>query len=150
MLDYYDNLNDSNDSGQDQTINSIVNPEFPPDLTADQRQDLDNLLDKYAGLLSSKPGLTNLGTHKILVKPTMKPVKCHPYRIYPSKHKVMRDKINSLLDLGLIRPSESCFASPCMIVDKTDGGHRLVVNYSKLNSQCECQTFPIPRIDDLT
>ena len=35
LLNDYDDLNDSNDSGQDQTINSLVNPEFPPDLTAD-------------------------------------------------------------------------------------------------------------------
>ena len=36
-----------------------------------------------------------------------------------------------------------------MLVDKPDDGHRLVVNYSKLNSQFECQAFLIPRIDDL-
>ena len=120
LFNDYDDLNDSSDSGQDQT-NSLVNPKFPPDLTADQRQDLDSLLDKYAGLFSSKPGLTNLGTHTILVKPTIKPVKCHPYLIHPSKRKSMRDEGNSLLDLGLIRPSESCFASPCMLVDKPNG-----------------------------
>ena len=36
-----------------------------------------------------------------------------------------------------------------MIVDKPDGGHTLVVNYSKLYSQSEYQALPIPRIDDL-
>ena len=36
LLNDYDDLNDSNDSGQDQTINSLVNPEFSPDIPNDR------------------------------------------------------------------------------------------------------------------
>ena len=51
--------------------------------------------------------------------------------------------------MGLLKPSQSCFASPCILIDKPDGGHRLIIDYSKLNAQCDCQAVPIPRIDDL-
>ena len=51
--------------------------------------------------------------------------------------------------MGLIRSSQSPFASPCMLINKPDGGHRLVINYAKLNAQCYCQAFSIPRIDEL-
>ena len=61
----------------------------------------------------------------------------------------MRGEIKALLEMGLIRPSQSPFASPCMLVNKADEGHRLVINYSKINAQCYCHAFPIPRIDDL-
>ena len=36
-----------------------------------------------------------------------------------------------------------------MLLNKPDGGYRLVIDYSKLNRQCQCQAFPIGRIDDL-
>ena len=61
----------------------------------------------------------------------------------------MREEIKALLEIGLIRPSQSPFASPCMLINKPDEGHRLVINYAKLNVQCYCQACPIPRIDDL-
>ena len=67
----------------------------------------------------------------------------------PDKQKVMRDEIKALLETGLVRPSQSPFTSPCMLINKPDGGHRLVTNYAKLNAQCYCQACLIPRIDDL-
>ena len=36
-----------------------------------------------------------------------------------------------------------------MLLNKPDGGHRLVIDNSKLNRQCQCQAYPIGRIDDL-
>ena len=36
-----------------------------------------------------------------------------------------------------------------MLVDKPDGGMRLVIDFSLLNKNCYCQAHPIPRIDDL-
>ena len=113
------------------------------------QQDLNYVLRKFESLFSTKPSLTNLGTHKILVKPDITPVKCHPYRLPPEKQKIMREKIKALLEMGLIRPSQSPFASPFMLINQPDGSHRLVINYAKLNAQCYCQAFPISRIDDL-
>ena len=61
----------------------------------------------------------------------------------------MREEIKALLEMNLIRASQSPFASPCMLINKSDRGHRLVINYAKLNAQCYCQAFRISRIDDL-
>ena len=61
----------------------------------------------------------------------------------------MREEIKALLEMGLIRPSQSQFTSPCLLINKSDGGHRLVINYAKLNARCYCQAFPIPGIDGL-
>ena len=85
----------------------------------------------------------------ILVKPDITPLMCHLYPIPPDIQKIMREDIKVLLKMGLIRPSQSQFASPCILIHKPDGGHRLVINYAMLNAQCYCQAFPIPRIDDL-
>ena len=77
-------FNDFIDNGQEQ---SKTCPECSPDLSMEQQQDLNYVLRKFESLFSTKPGLTNLGTHKILVKPDITPVKCHPYRIPPDKQK---------------------------------------------------------------
>ena len=54
-----------------------------------------------------------------------------------------------MLEPGIIRPSHSFYASPCMLIDKPDGGVRLVIDFSLLNKNCYCQAHPIPRIHDL-
>ena len=79
-------LNDFNDfiyNGQEQ---SETCHECSPDL-AMEHQDLNCVFRKFESLFRTKPGLTNLGTYKIRVKPDITPVKCHPYRIPPDKEK---------------------------------------------------------------
>ena len=36
-----------------------------------------------------------------------------------------------------------------MLLDKPDEDVRLIIDFRKLNSQCDCQSFPIGRIEDL-
>ena len=36
-----------------------------------------------------------------------------------------------------------------MLLEKPDGGVGLIIDFRKLNSQCNCQSFSISRIDDL-
>ena len=84
-------------------------PEWPPALTVIHQAELNSLLTEFKelGLFSSSPGLTNLGTQKILVKPDIKRFKCTPYRMYSDKIKTLRKEIDTLLELGIIRPSQS-------------------------------------------
>ena len=72
-----------------------------------------------------------------------------PYRMHPDKIKILRKDIDTLLELGIIRQSPSCYASPSMLLDKPNGGVRLVIDFSLLNKNCYCQAHPIPWIDDL-
>ena len=65
----------------------------------------------------------------------------------------VRGEINAQLTKmqaqGVIRPSTSPWASPVMLVRKTDGTLRFCVDYRALNAVTNSDVFPIPRIDDL-
>lgn len=71
---------------------------------------------------------------------------CH--RIPPNQYGEVREHITKLLKKGIIKPSNSPYASPIVLVRKSDGSLRLCVDYSQLNSKTKRDAFPLPRIDE--
>ncbi|ETI37757.1 hypothetical protein F443_16375 [Phytophthora nicotianae P1569] len=92
---------------------------------------------------SKKPGRTELlrfsidtGTHA--------PIKQPPYRVSKAEGDVMESEIQEYLDLGLIRPSTSPWASPVLMIRKPDGGIRFCIDYRKLNAVTVKDSYPMP------
>ncbi|GMF48867.1 unnamed protein product [Phytophthora fragariaefolia] len=61
---------------------------------------------------------------------------------------VMEAEIQQYLELGLIRPSTSPWASPVLMIRKPDGGIRFCIDYRKLNAVTVKDYYPMPLIDD--
>jgi hypothetical protein len=65
----------------------------------------------------------------------------------------MREEFKAIIDemiqFELIRPSESPYASPTVIVRKRDGSMRVCVDFRKLNDLTIKDSYPIPKIDDI-
>ena len=64
----------------------------------------------------------------------------------------LRDTVDQLvqemLERNVIRPSQSPWASPIVLVKKKDGTLRFCVDYRRLNAVTKLDVFPLPRIDD--
>lgn len=77
------------------------------------------------------------------------PIKQRAYRAPLAKRHLIEKEIQDMLEAGIIRPSSSPWASPCLLVPKKDGSIRFCVDYSKLNSITKKDSYPIPLIKDI-
>ena len=118
--------------------------------TEDEKQQVATLLSEYQDIFSNNDedlGLTNLAEHKIEMT-NSKPIK-QPFRRVPLAF-VNEEKqaIDKLLKQGVIRPSNSPWASPLCLVRKKNGSVRHCVNYRRINLQVQPDAFPVPKIDE--
>lgn len=65
-----------------------------------------------------------------------------PFKLYPA----IQEEIAKLLQLGIIRRSNSEYSSPAFPIKKKNGKIRLVVDYRKLNRKTIKESFPFPNI----
>jgi hypothetical protein len=76
------------------------------------------------------------------------PFSHRPYRMSASEIAQVKKIVDELLECGIVRESQSEYASPSLLVQKKNGELRLVVDYRRLNSQTVKGCHPLPRIDD--
>ncbi|RXN19590.1 Retrovirus-related Pol polyprotein from transposon 412 [Labeo rohita] len=68
--------------------------------------------------------------------------------IHPQDIEAVRRHIKELLGAGVIRESESPFASPIVVVRKKNGQVRLCIDYRRLNLQTIKDAFNLPKLED--
>ncbi len=120
-------------------------PHINPSLTADQQKDMQELLIDIGHNLSNEPGITRAGLHHIRTGENQ-PVYQQPYRIPHAWKDQVRQEIQTMLDAGIIVPSDSPWTSPIIPVKKKDGNIRVCVDYRKLNMVTEEDRYQMPRV----
>lgn len=76
------------------------------------------------------------------------PVFQRAYRIPYSQRREMNNQVKELVEKGIVEPSKSPWGAPALLVEKSDGSFRLVVDYRKLNAVTRVDPYPIPDIQE--
>eukprot|EP00745_Piridium_sociabile_P042744 TRINITY_DN8657_c0_g1_i1.p1 TRINITY_DN8657_c0_g1~~TRINITY_DN8657_c0_g1_i1.p1 ORF type:complete len:1461 (-),score=280.53 TRINITY_DN8657_c0_g1_i1:179-4561(-) len=122
------------------TVVRAVDPSFA--------REIRDLLSRYPEVFSDLPGTTNLEECTITLKDEH-PVRCKPYPVPYAQRETVKEEVKAMLDMGVIEPSVSPYASPIVLVKKIDGKIRFCVDYRRLNKSVEFDTEPIPEIEYL-
>ena len=89
-------------------------------LTTQQQNDLDNLVDEYRDVFSDTPRRMDVVEHVINTGDAY-PIRLSPYRTPQSAHEFLRNEIKTLLQQGIIVPSHSPLVAPVVLVPNADG-----------------------------
>ncbi len=94
-------------------------------------------------------GLTNRVTHHITLQPNAQPSFVPSYRLPHSQRQVVQQKVDELLEEGVIQESHSPWNSPLFLVGKKDGSYRPVIDFRKVNALTVPDHYPLPILSDL-
>lgn len=118
-------------------------------VSGNDKQSLLNVLNKYTEHFLSGTATTTVKNSEMQINLTSDvPVYYRPYKMSHDEKLRVRSIVNDLLEKGIIRESDSAYASPVLLVKKKDGTDRMVVDYRALNQITVKMRHPLPLIND--
>ena len=113
---------------------------------------VNSVIDAYRDIFSSKTTPVNVAQSlqpAVIETGDHLPIKQQSYRMPLIKRQKVEECVEEMLKDGVIRPSESSWSSPVLLVPKKDGSIRFCVDYRKLNSITRRDAHPLPLIQDV-
>ncbi|KAI5754471.1 hypothetical protein M8J77_008825 [Diaphorina citri] len=123
---------------------------FTTQIDINRKPELLAILNKYKDSFTEgfPTKRVTTGELQIRLKDPSKLVHRRPYPLSPTDKKIVRDHIAELEQAGIVRKSQSPFASPILLVPKKNGKVRMCVDYRHLNSNTVAEHHPLPLIKD--
>ena len=124
---------------------------LPPHLSEDEKIAAQELLHEYKDLFvvsNSDIGRTSLFKHRIDTG-SQQPIKQRARNVPYTLQSVILKEVNDMLEADIIRPSNSPWSSPVVLVKKPDGSYRFAVDYRTLNEKTIKDAYPLPIIQNI-
>ncbi len=131
-------------------------------ITPEQKQLLIDLIEEYADIFSTPdnpPTGCTADPHVIHLKPGTLPISGRYIRVPPPLKPVLEEILHDYLRLGFIEPSNSEWASSCMLIKKplhqstpgvlSKNAYRLVIDMSLVGQHVIKPYFPMPKITEI-
>ena len=103
---------------------------------------------EFPEVFSDLPGRTDACSLKIDTGPAA-PRGSHPYRIPNRLKEGVREELEKLVELGIVVPSTSPWASPVVPVPKQDGTVRVCIDYRKLNEVTIADPYYMTTLEEI-
>ena len=117
-------------------------------LTPTQRKHMQGMLTEYEELWKSGTlGTVRGAIHRIDTQGSP-PIHQQPRRAGPTQRLLEKSEVDKMLTQEVIRPSKSEWASPVVLVAKSDGTTRFCIDYRKLNTVTRKDQYPLPKLDE--
>ena len=120
-------------------------------LDEEDERELRDLLFKYRDVFATSKndlGRTSMVKHTIQTDSNAQPVRRPPYRLPGHYKQEVQGMLGSMLDSGVVAPSNSPWSAPVILIRKQDGTLRFCVDYRGLNAVTRRDSYPLPRIDE--
>ena len=106
----------------------IADVKTGPGLNDTERAEFLDLAQGFSSLFTEAPGTTNLAQNHINLT-SGEPIRSKPYPVPYSMRKSLKKDIDDIMKMGVIRESNTPYASLVVVVKKKDGSNRVCVDY---------------------
>ena len=130
---------------QKETVDDV---QINPTLTSEQKKDIRALLLEYREIFTDIPKVTHLAEHKVLLT-QQEPVRCKGYPLPYQLETIINKELDDMLAMGIIERSDAAYASPMVLVKKSDGTYRTCINFKELNKITVFDPEPMMSPDDI-
>ena len=103
---------------------------------------LRDLTRRYFDVFTDIPGETDVIQHRVKLTDDT-PICCKPYPLPFAMKEELQNQVDSMLEMGVVRPSTSPYASSIVMVMKKDGSNRVCIDFRKLNKITEVDPEPM-------
>lgn len=121
---------------------------YRDNILKDLHDRLEQLVHRHKKMWSGDLGLTKATEHRLRLKPGAKPVHLNPYRMVPHTRQLAREQIDNMVAMKVVEPSSSEWASPIVLIPKSDGTPWFCIDYRRLNEQTVKDTYTLPSMED--
>ena len=127
---------------------SVSDVQVCNDLSHEKKAEIQELLNEFSDVFSDVPGTTNIVEHEIKLT-SSQPIRSKQYPVPYSLKQDIKEEKENMIKTDIIEPCNSPYASPVVMVRKTDGTYRLCCDFRKLNSITVFDAEPIGNPEEI-